>query len=122
MTIVKEMKAEAREAHEYVFPGGKPKCPLSNMAMLALLRRLGRTDVTTHGFRSAFRDWAAERTSYPRDVAEMSLAHAIGDRVDAAYRRGDLFDKRRRLMDEWAKHCATVKKVGGANVLSMAGR
>jgi integrase len=66
---------------------------------------MGRHDATVHGFRSAFSDWAAERTSYPREVVEMALAHAIENRVEAAYRRGDLFEKRRQLMDAWAAFC-----------------
>lgn len=65
-------------------------------------------DVTAHGFRSTFRDWASERTNYPRDVCEMALAHSIGDKVEAAYRRGDLFEKRTRLMRDWAKFCGTA--------------
>jgi integrase len=69
------------------------------MALLALLRRMGRSNVTVHGFRSAIRDWAAELTNFPREVCEMALAHAIGDKVEAAYRRGDLFAKRRQLME-----------------------
>ena len=81
--------------------------PLSTMALLMTLRRMGRGDLTAHGFRSTFRDWAAERTSYPREVAEHALAHSLPDKVEAAYRRGDLFDKRRRLMDDWATFCAT---------------
>jgi integrase len=72
---------------------------------LILLRRMGREDITTHGFRSAFRDWAAEATDYPAEVAEMALAHTVGNKVEAAYRRGDLLDKRRAIMDDWAKHC-----------------
>jgi len=103
---------------DYVFPGRKADKPLSNMAMLALLRRMGRGDLTSHGFRSSFRDWAAERTSYSREVAEAALAHAVGDKVEAAYRRGDLFEKRRRLMNEWAKHCHQVK-AAGATVVSL---
>ena len=82
---------------------------LSNMAMLALLKRMGRADLTAHGFRSTFRDWTAEQTDYPRDVAEMALAHAIGDRVEAAYRRGKLFDKRKLLMQDWSNFAAGVK-------------
>ena len=66
---------------------------------------MGRNDLTTHGFRSTFRDWAAERTNYPNLVVEVALAHTIADKVEAAYRRGDLLDKRRRLMDEWAQFC-----------------
>jgi integrase len=79
--------------------------PLSNMALLQLLRRMGRADITAHGFRSSFRDWAAERTHYPNFVVEMALAHTVGNKVEAAYRRGDLFDKRRALMAEWAAFC-----------------
>lgn len=80
--------------------------------MGAVLKRMGLT-VVPHGFRSTFRDLAAERTNYPRDVAEMALAHAIGDKVEAAYRRGDLFEKRRRMMADWAKFCATLSGKNG---------
>ena len=91
----------------FVFPGGKAGKPLSSMALLMLLRRMKRDDLTSHGFRSTFRDWAAEQTSFPNEVAEMALAHAVSDKVEAAYRRGDLFEKRRLLMDAWAAWCAT---------------
>jgi integrase len=77
-----------------------------------LLRRMGRGDLTAHGFRSSFRDWAAERTTLPAEVAEMALAHTGGDKVEAAYRRGDLFGKRRQLSDAWAKFCATAPASG----------
>jgi integrase len=100
-------KLAAAPAADFVFPGGKAGRPLSNMALLALLRRMGRPDLTVHGFRSAFRDWAAELTNFPREVCEMALAHAIGDKVEAAYRRGDLFAKRRQLMEGWARYCLT---------------
>lgn len=93
-----------------VFPaprGGQ----LSDMSLLAVMRRMN-VDAVPHGFRSTFRDWAAERTNYPRDVAEMALAHTIGDKVEAAYRRGDLFEKRARLMADWAKFCATKAEAG----------
>ena len=73
--------------------------------MASLLKRMGRDDLTVHGFRSTFRDWAAEKTDFPREVAEMALAHTIGDKVEAAYRRGDLFQKRRELMEAWASYC-----------------
>ncbi|MFJ1253343.1 tyrosine-type recombinase/integrase [Cupriavidus sp. CuC1] len=106
---------QATRTGDYVFPGRKADKPLSNMAMLALLKRMEREDLTSHGFRSTFRDWAAERTNYAREVAEAALAHAVGDKVEAAYRRGDLFEKRRRLMNEWAKHCASSGK--GAAVI-----
>ena len=107
VAILKEMK----KIHEgdFVFPGGKKGKPLSNMAMLAVLKRIGRSDLTAHGFRSSFRDWAAERTNFPREVAEMALAHTVGDKVEAAYRRGDLFQKRRRIMDAWARFCGTAR-------------
>jgi integrase len=75
------------------------------MAMAEVLKRMGRLDITVHGFRSTFRDWAAERTSYPNHVVEMALAHVVGNKVEAAYRRGDLFAKRARLMGDWAKFC-----------------
>jgi integrase len=90
---------------EFVFPGGRPGKSLSNMAILKLLERMKRDDLTAHGFRSTFRDWAAEQTNFPREVAEMALAHTIGDKVEAAYRRGDLFEKRRKLMEAWATYC-----------------
>lgn len=90
---------------EYIFPGQKRHKPLSNMAMLVLLRRMNRGNLTAHGFRSSFRDWCAEQTNFPTEVAEMALAHAVGDKVEAAYRRGDLLDKRRALMDAWSAFC-----------------
>jgi integrase len=108
VSILSEMN-ERRES-EVVFPGGKKDKPLSNMAMLAVLRRIGRGDLTAHGFRSSFRDWAAERTNFPREVAEMALAHVIDDKVEAAYRRGDLFEKRQQLMEAWARFCETTRK------------
>jgi integrase len=106
---------------DFVFPGGKAGKPLSNMAMAMVVRRLGRGDLTVHGFRSTFRDWAAECTNFPREVAEMALAHTLSDKVEAAYRRGDLFEKRRQLMEAWAKHCTTarVNKTSN-NVVSIA--
>jgi integrase len=102
---------EARES-DFVFPGGKKGQPLSNMAMLAVLKRMGRRDLSAHGFRSTFRDWAAERTHFPREVVEMALAHTIESKVEAAYRRGDLFQKRRRLMEAWARFCGSPKAGG----------
>jgi integrase len=90
---------------DFILPGLRPMRPLSNMAFLAVLKRMGRTDLTAHGFRSTFRDWAAEQTAYPSEVAEMALAHSISDKVEAAYRRGDLFAKRLALMEDWANFC-----------------
>jgi integrase len=75
------------------------------MAMDMLLRRMGQGAITVHGFRSSFRDWAAEQTSHPNHVVEMALAHAIGDKVEAAYRRGDLMAKRQRLLRDWGRYC-----------------
>ena len=109
--------AKAQPAGPFLFAGGKEREPLSDMAMLKLLGRMGRKGVTVHGFRSTFRDWAAERTSYPREVCEMALAHSISDKVEAAYRRGDLFEKRKRLMLEWARFCDTPK--AGAKVTAI---
>lgn len=90
---------------DYVFPGARDKKPLSNMAMLQLLQRMNRDDITVHGFRSTFRDWAGETTHYPREVCEAALAHGIKDKAEAAYARGDLFAKRAALMQDWDKYC-----------------
>lgn len=92
---------------EFVFPGARSKRPLSNMAMLETLRGLNIGDVTVHGFRSTFRDWAGEQTNFPREIAETALAHVVVDKTEAAYRRGDALEKRRRLMDAWAKFCGS---------------
>jgi integrase len=95
-----------------MFPGPRRALSLSNMSMEMTLRRMARNDITVHGFRSSFSDWAAEQTNYPREVVEMALAHAIGNKVEAAYRRGDLFEKRRQLMETWARFCTgTVAEV-----------
>lgn len=93
---------------DLVFPGAKRGKPLSNMAMKALFLRMGRDGITTHGFRSTFRDWAGEATPHPREVCEAALAHAVGNAVEQAYRRGDALAKRRRLMDDWAAYCASA--------------
>jgi integrase len=93
---------------DYVFPGARSRRPLSNMAFLQLLKRMGHGDLTAHGFRSTFKDWAAERTNYPNEVSEMALAHTISDKAERAYRRGELLEKRRRLMDDWAEFCSMV--------------
>lgn len=93
--------------NDWVFPGVRGGCGLSNMAMLAVLRRMGRADLTVHGFRSTFRDWTAEQTHYPKEIAEAALAHVVGSKTEAAYQRGDLLEKRRRLMDDWAHYVET---------------
>ena len=87
------------------FPGRTSGTPLSNMALLMLLGRMNCGDITAHGFRSTFRDWAADQTSFPNEVVEMALAHAIESKTEAAYRRSDLFEKRRSLMAAWADFC-----------------
>jgi len=97
--------------NDRVFPGDRRET-LSDMALWMLLRAMNRTDLTTHGFRSTFRDWAAERTDFSNEVVEMALAHAVADKVEAAYRRGDLFEKRRKLMEAWAAYCARVEAPG----------
>jgi integrase len=103
--ILKPLQPALAAPEGHVFRGNKPGKPLSNMAFLMLLRRMGRGDLTAHGFRSTFRDWCAERTSFPAEVAEMALAHSISSKVEAAYRRGDLFEKRRRLTELWSEYC-----------------
>jgi len=117
--ILEEMQ-EVRQS-DYVFPGAKSRRPLSNMVFLMLLRRMGRGDLTAHGFRSTFSDWCSERTNFPAEVREMALAHAVGDKVEAAYRRGDLFQKRRQLMESWARFC-TAPPAAGGKVLSIGQR
>jgi integrase len=98
-------KLAALRYNELVFPGSKRGRPLGDMGLLMVLREMGHERITVHGFRSSFRDWAAETTNFPREVAEAALAHAVGDKVEAAYRRGDLFEKRRELMEAWTRHC-----------------
>lgn len=93
------------ERSGWVFEGGRPGRPLSNMALAMQLRRLGLGGVTVHGFRSSFRDWAAEEAGASSEVAEAALAHRVSNKVEAAYRRGDLLHRRRELMDAWAKFC-----------------
>ena len=102
---LKVIKQAQGKHGEYVFPGPSDAGPLSNMALLMLLRRLKRVGVTAHGMRSAFRDWSAECTNFPSEVCEMALAHVVENATEAAYRRGDLFEKRRLLMDEWSIFC-----------------
>ncbi|HUI22674.1 MAG TPA: integrase arm-type DNA-binding domain-containing protein [Methylocella sp.] len=102
---------------EFVFPGQRSEKPLSGMAMEMVLRRMKVEGVTVHGFRSAFRDWCGEATSFPREIAEAALAHAAGDATERAYRRGDALEKRRKLMEAWAGFC---EPKGESNVVPMA--
>ena len=109
IAILSEMQAARNgdNPNAFVFSGSKPGKPLSNTAFLMLMRRMGRADLTAHGFRATFKTWASERTSIQNEIVEASLAHAIGGKVEQAYMRGDLFDKRRRLMQQWATFCTT---------------
>ena len=120
LAVLQQMQ-EIRHS-DYVFPGGRDHRPLSEMSLLMLLRRMGHGDITAHGFRSTFRDWAAERTTFPREVAEMALAHAIPEAVEAAYRRGDLFDKRKKLMAAWAEYCGKVDTADVGKVVPITAR
>jgi integrase len=114
--ILEEMLRIRRDAQSYVFHGARHGQPLSGAAMLAVLqRRLKRDDLTVHGFRSTFRTWAAERTSFPRELAEAALAHVLSDKTEAAYQRGDLFEKRRKMMQAWAAFLE-VEEGGAAKV------
>ena len=102
---------------KFVFSGKNPTKKLPHEGMLKVLKAI-RPATTVHGFRSTFRDWAAEQTAYPSDVVEMALAHKVASKVEAAYRRGDLFEKRRHLMADWATYCAKPSTVG-SNVLPL---
>ena len=135
LEILKELPREKHNPHVFIGRAGKS---LSDMALLQTVRRMNaerkkvglstfvdpnqdNREIVPHGFRSTFRDWAADRTSYPNHVVEMALAHTVRDRVEAAYRRGDLFDKRVKLMDAWASYCAEQRKARG-NVTSIRAR
>jgi len=111
LAILRELSTfrDALPKSPYVFRGNKPATPLSNMALLMLLRRLGVEDTTVHGFRSSFRDWCGNETHFPREIAEAALAHAVGDKTEQAYRRSDALAKRRELMDAWAAFCGAEK-------------
>jgi integrase len=106
-----EILAELPREGNFVFLGRFAGKPLSNMAMLELIREL-RPGFVPHGFRSSFRDWAYERSNYPREIVEAALAHATKDKTEAAYKRGDALEKRRRLMRDWERHCATLGAAG----------
>jgi integrase len=116
MAVLEAMRAVRMS--DFVFPGMRDGQPVAPRTIQDLVKNVGG-EITVHGFRSSFRDWAAERTNFPREVAEMALAHAIPSAVEAAYRRGDLFEKRRRLMDAWANYCA--KPATGGKVVAIGG-
>jgi integrase len=105
LAILREMAA-LKDGSGLVFIGQRKSVPMSDMTLTAVLRRMGKGDLTAHGFRSTFRDWAAEATAHPNHVVEQALAHAISSAVEGAYRRGDLIAKRRALMDDWAAYLA----------------
>ena len=119
LAVLQRLKAETKEG-EFVFPGGKKNTPLSNMACLALLKRMGRGDLTVHGFRSSFRDWAGESTAHPREVIEHAMAHQLPDKAEAAYARGSLLERRRVLMSDWANFCAQPAATGVVVALQSA--
>ena len=98
-------KLDAARTGDFIFPGQRPGKPLSGMAMQMILRRMNVDGVTVQGFRSSFRDWCGEMSTFPREVAEAALAHVAGDQTERAYRRGDALEKRRRLMEAWASYC-----------------
>ncbi len=103
-------KLQKNNPSKYILPGRDSARPISNMTFLALLRRMGRSDVTAHGFRSTFKDWVSEETDYRGEVSEMALAHVVSDATEAAYRRGSLFKKRVQLMNDWAEFCMSAKR------------
>ncbi|MBI1650111.1 tyrosine-type recombinase/integrase [Hyphomicrobium sulfonivorans] len=103
MTLLTNLPCVKNEP--FIFPGGKEGAGLSNMAMLELLREMRGKGLTVHGFRSSFRDWCAEQTNFPREIAEAALAHVLKDKTEAAYQRGDLLEKRRKLMEAWSSYC-----------------
>ncbi len=106
--VLRQLHAD--KSSDWIFPNERSGEPLSNMAMLTLLRRMNRNDITVHGFRSTFKDWCGETTSHPPEISEMALAHTVRNQTEAAYRRGDLFEKRRKLMADWARYCSKVRK------------
>ena len=117
IALLKDMAAIRHS--DYIFPGYKHGRPLGHNGLWVVAKRAGGADITVHGLRSTFRDWAAELTNYPNHVVEQALAHAIPNAVEAAYRRGDLFEKRRRLMDAWAEFCG--KPQGSGKVVALRG-
>jgi integrase len=100
---IKLLEAQKDADKKFVFPGRKSRSAMSNMSMTMIIRRL-KLGVTVHGFRSSFRDWVAEQTDYAHEVAEMALAHTVGDKVEAAYRRGDMLEKRHALANDWGSY------------------
>ena len=116
--MIEALETLPREkGNPHLFIGARTGSGLSNMAMLELLRGMDGNGYTVHGFRSSFRDWCAEQTNYPRELAEAALAYVLKDKTEAAYQRGDLFEKRRRLMRAWAGYCSLLPVRGKVVVL-----
>ena len=120
LAIIAEM-GELRSS-DFVFPGFYDDAPLGEMAFFDLLRRQIQVDTSTHGLRSTFRDWCGDATNYPRELAEQALGHKIGDAAELAYRRGSAVEKRRQLMDAWAKYCEPKPEGGTGNVVPLKQR
>jgi integrase len=120
LAILAEMSPHKQSDDSLIFPGGREGKPLSDVALAKALSVAGFADYTTHGMRSTFRDWAAERTNFPREIAEAALAHTLRDKTEAAYRRSDLFEKRRALMKAWAEHCTRAATTGEVSPLRQA--
>jgi integrase len=120
IALLRELHTE--KGNDFVFIGPTAGRGLSGMALNRTLRRMGRTDMTTHGLRSTFSDWAHERTNFPKTVIDMSLAHAVGDKVEAAYRRGELLEKRRKLMETWSRYLSEPTIKSGGKVVALRGR
>jgi integrase len=114
--ILKSLIVPGVEPSGFVFPGQKRGSALSNMAMLECLRDLRGKKSSVHGFRSSFRDWAGDKTTFPRDVAEAALAHALKDKTEAAYRRSTALERRRELMDAWSQYLATALVANGETI------
>jgi integrase len=121
LAVLEEMQPLRRgnNPDPFVFPGPRPGKPLSNMAFLMLLRRMELNDLTVHGFRATFKTWASERTSFQNEIVEASLAHIVGGKVEQAYMRGDLFEKRRRLMQQWATFCMSTPTTNAQKIVPL---
>lgn len=113
LALLRAIQPSEMDLGAFVFPGAKPGKPMSNMSMAMLLRRMERDDLTVHGFRSTFRDWAAERTKFPRELAEKALAHTLTDKAEAAYQRADMIEKRKQMMQAWADYCSRPAQPDG---------
>ena len=117
LAVLDGLKHPESDPDALIFPNQRGN-PLSDTAMRKYLQTtLGKQGVTVHGFRSTFRDWTAERTSFPREIAEAALAHVLKDKTEAAYQRGDLLDRRRKLMEAWAAFCASGEAPAGKKVV-----